>query len=202
MKHSNDLNLDASVIDRLSAFCEMVAKWTRTVNLIAPNDCDQLWDRHIADSLQLIPLMSQNLEDAADLGSGGGFPGLVLAVATGRHFHLVESDARKATFLKEASRTVGASTTIHQCRIEAAILPPVGVITARALAPLTQLIALALPHMGRHTVLLAPKGAKAADELTIARKHWRMMVRSVPSQTDPRATIFHLSEIEQAPPDA
>jgi len=138
--------------------------------------------------------------DAADLGSGGGFPGLVLAIATGWHFHLVESDARKASFLTEASRAAGAHTTIHPCRIEAAHLPPVGLITARALAPLTQLITLAKPHMGRDTVLLAPKGAKATAELITAQQRWRMRVSSEPSKTDPRATIFHLTEIQDAEP--
>lgn len=175
----------------------MVWRWNPTINLVAPNDMENIWDRHVADSLQLVPLMPNHSTVAADLGSGGGFPGLVLAIATGCHFHLVESDARKASFLTEASRAVGAVTTVHAQRIESARLPPIGLITARALAPLTQLIALAEPHMGPNTVLLAPKGAKANSELIAAQERWRMKVRSISSKTDPRATIFHLSEIHR-----
>ncbi len=108
---------------RLSDFSSLLLRWNRTVNLISPGDEPLLWERHIADSLQLVPLIDPLPDRAIDLGSGAGFPGLVLALATGVPFDLIEADQRKAAFLREATRITGAPARVHAVRIESRQLP-------------------------------------------------------------------------------
>lgn len=187
---------------RLRQFTDLLLRWNRTINLISRRDEPLIWDRHIRDSLALLTAVPPDGGPAADLGSGGGFPGLVLAIATDRHFHLVESDQRKCAFLREAARETGASVTIHPSRIETAALPQVSLITARALAPLPTLLDWATPHLAPGGVCIFPKGRTAEDELTAAAERWHMRVDRFPSPTDPAATILRLSEIARAgPPD-
>ncbi len=192
--------------DRLAAlgrFAELLLRWNRTVNLIARRDEANLWDRHIADSLQLAALLPGPAPARAiDLGSGGGFPGLVLAIATGIAFDLVESDQRKAAFLREAARIAGAPATVHATRIEAARIPPAPLITARALAPLPDLLALAAPLLAENGVCLFLKGANADTELTAAAARWHMRTERFPSRTAPGASILRISEIEFVQPTA
>ncbi len=118
------------------AIVALLVKWNPTIRLVSPPDLAAIWPRHIADSLQLLPLIPAGLDGAIDLGSGGGLPGLVLAIATGIHFDLVESDSRKAAFLSEAAIATRAPVTVHASRIEEVRLPRGGLVTARALAPL------------------------------------------------------------------
>jgi 16S rRNA (guanine(527)-N(7))-methyltransferase RsmG len=136
----------------------------------------------------------------ADLGSGAGFPGLVLAAAApDREIHLVESDRRKAAFLIEAARLLGLSRLrVHATRIEAASLPPVASVTARALAPLPALLSYAAPLLAPDGVAVFPKGRSAEAELTDAIRHWTMTVERFQSRTDPEATILRLSDIHRA----
>jgi 16S rRNA (guanine527-N7)-methyltransferase len=151
--------------------------------------------RHIDDCLQLVPLLPPGAARAIDLGSGAGFPGLVLAIATGIPFDLVESDHRKAAFLREAARATGAAATVHATRIEDVALPPAAVVTARALARLPRLLDLALPKLAPGGVCLFMKGASAAAELTEAAPEWHMRVEQIPSRTESSATILRISEI-------
>jgi 16S rRNA (guanine527-N7)-methyltransferase len=169
--------------DRLRQFADLLLRWNATLNLIAARDAGVVWDRHIADSLQLVPLMPANVARAIDLGTGGGFPGLVLAIATGVAFDLIESDRRKASFLRTAVLETGAPATVHCCRIEDAALPPAPLVTARALAPLPRLLPLAARLLTDDGVCLFLKGAKVEDELTAAERDWAMTVDRVPSQT-------------------
>lgn len=185
---------------RLAVFAQLLLRWTGRINLIAAADRPRLWERHIADSLQLVPLLPP-VARAIDLGSGGGFPGLVLAIATGIAFDLVEADQRKAAFLREAARATAAPVTVHAARIESLRLAPAGLVTARALAPLPRLLGWAAPLLAPGGILLLPKGAGAADELTAARAEWHMTARAVPSRTDPAATILHLSDLRRVPPE-
>ena len=154
--------------DRLRAYADLLATWTRRINLVAPADIPHIRSRHIEDSLRLVPLIPPSATHAIDLGSGAGLPGLVLAIATGLPFHLVESDRRKAAFLREAARITQAPATIHNTRIEALDLPPAPLLTARALAPLPALLALATPHLAPGGTMLFPKGARAAEEIAAA----------------------------------
>ena len=202
MKHSATPldSVSRETLERLQIYVDLLLRWNPTINLISRKDEAVVWERHIADALQLIPLLPQSCDIAVDLGSGGGLPGLVLAIATGAHFHLIEADHRKATFLREASRVTGAPTTIHATRSEAVRLPPVKLVTARALAPLTALIGMAQPFLAPDGMLIAPKGANAAAELTDARTQWHMAVARTTSITNPAATILQITEVSRAGP--
>jgi len=180
---------------RLDVFAAMLLRWNATVNLIAAGDVPVLRQRHIDDCLQLAPLMPPGVSRGIDLGSGAGFPGLMLAIATGVSFDLIEADHRKAAFLREAARAIGAPATVHACRIEAAKVGPVGLVTARALARLPQLLDLAAPKLADGGVCLFLKGASAAAELTDAAREWHMRIEQIPSRTESSATILRISEI-------
>jgi 16S rRNA (guanine527-N7)-methyltransferase len=183
--------------DRLNLFADLLLRWNRTVNLISRRDEAQVWPRHIGDSLQLIPHISGRPERAVDLGSGGGFPGLVLAIATAIPFDLIESDQRKCAFLREAAREAGADVRVIAQRIEATKVKPAALITARALAPLPALLELATPLLGEGGKCLFLKGETADSELTAAAAKWQMRVERFPSQTGPGAAILRLSEIRR-----
>ena len=157
---------------RLRAYAGLLATWTRRINLISAADVPHIWARHIQDSLRLLPLMPEGATHATDLGSGAGFPGLVLAIVSGIPVALVESDRRKAAFLQEAARLTQAPATVHATRIEACGLAPAPLVTARALAPLDRLLALAVPLLAPGGTMLFPKGARAAAEIEAARLGW------------------------------
>ena len=188
--------------ETLARFAALLLRWNCTINLIAPNDEAALWDRHIADSLQLAPLMVPRPHRAIDLGSGAGFPGLVLAITTGVPFDLIEADKRKAAFLREAARVTGAPVRIHATRIEAARVQPAPLITARALAPLPRLVTLAAPLLTSDGVCLFLKGSSAQAELTQTVARWHMQVESVPSRTAPDACILRISHLSRVTPTA
>lgn len=192
---------DGAIRTRLDAFRELLLTWNTRINLIAPADAAQIEQRHIADSLQLLPLLPE-AGPIGDLGSGGGLPALVLAAAEpDREWHLIESDRRKCAFLIEAARVMGLTATrIHATRIEDAALPPLSGLTARALAPLSKLLPLAARLLAPGGVAIFPKGRNAEAELTEAAGDWTMAVERHPSRTDPAATILRLSEIRRAAP--
>jgi 16S rRNA (guanine527-N7)-methyltransferase len=176
----------------LHQFAAILVRWNRTVNLISRADEQHLWKRHIDDSLQLLPLMEPVPSRAIDLGSGAGFPGLVLALASGVHFDLIEADQRKCAFLREAARITGAPVKIHAVRIEAASLTPAVLISARALAPLPRLLEMAAPLLTAGGRCLFMKGANVATELTHAGAEWQMQVERIPSRTDPEACVLRI----------
>jgi 16S rRNA (guanine527-N7)-methyltransferase len=186
---------------RLRLFLSLVEKWSPKINLISKSDMPHIWERHVQDSLRLLPHIPAGAQRAIDLGSGAGFPGLVLCIATGIPFDLVESDSRKAAFLMEAARQTAAPAKIHNVRIEAAKLAPATLITARALAPLEKLLGLACPHLAPGGICLFPKGRTAADELTLAAPLWHMDTECI---TDPAwgdSCILKVSQIRHAGPE-
>lgn len=184
---------------RLDDFLTLLLTWNTRINLIAEATPEAIRARHIKDSLQLLPLIPDGTAPLADLGSGGGFPGLVLALPSERPIHLVESDRRKAAFLTEAAARLGLRhVTVHASRIEAARLPPIGVVTARALAPLPALLAHAARLLGPGGVALFPKGRSATAELTDAAREWTFRAERFASRTDPEATILRLTDIQRA----
>ena len=196
MKHPP---LDDATTARLATFRDLLLRWNATINLVSARTAADVDARHIADSLQLVPLLPG--EGAiADLGSGGGLPGLVLAAALpDREVHLVESDRRKSAFLMDAAGRMGlARVKVHPQRIEQASLPPVAAVTARALAPLDILLGYATRFLGAHGVAILPKGRTAEQELTTAAAHWHFTTERFTSRTDPEATILRLSEIRRA----
>ena len=188
---------------RLDRFVELLLKWQRISNLVADSSVRHVWSRHIADSLQLLPL-APDARTWIDLGSGAGFPGLVLACAladtAGAAVHLVESNAKKAAFLREAARVSGAAAIVHHGRAEDLIpawQDPVDVVTARALAPLFVLVGLAAPVVKRGAKALFLKGQDVEVELTEATKCWNIEAAILPSRTDPRGRIIEIRALEE-----
>ncbi len=172
---------------RLDAYVALLRKWNRRINLVSRNSLEDVWRRHVLDSSQLMaflpPAPAGRSRVILDLGSGAGLPGLVLAILGAGEVHLVESDGRKAAFLREAARIAETEVRIHACRIEALTPFPVDLVTARALAPLTRLLALAGPFLGPETRCLFLKGAGVAAELEAARSAWDFSMESHPSCT-------------------
>ena len=183
--------------DRLEAFAALLLTWNRKINLISRADEAVLWERHINNSLELLPLLPHDFDHAIDLGSGAGFPGLILAIATGRPFDLIEADHRKAAFLREAARITAAPARVHTARAETVAIPCAPLITARAVATLPVLLDWACPLLASGGVCVFPKGRRAAEELTLAAAGWHMRVETFPSTSDPEARILRLSEIQR-----
>ena len=188
---------------RLDRFVAALLTWQRRINLIAPASVPKLWTRHVADSLQLVSL-APNARVWLDLGSGGGFPGLVVACALadtpGSRVHLVESNGKKAAFLREAVRVSGAPAIVHQGRIAQMIErigEPIDLVTARALAPLADLLALSEPWTKRGAQALFPKGQDVGAELTEASRYWNIEAVLIPSRTDPHGRILSVSRAEK-----
>lgn len=182
---------------RLDAYAALLGKWTRTVNLVSPGDRDELWTRHIRDSLRLLPLIPAGTDRALDLGSGGGLPGLVLAVATGIPFELVEADRRKAIFLQEAARVTGAPITVRCQRIEAGGLAPARLVTARALAPLPRLLGYAYPLLQPGGACLFHKGTEMEAELAGCGA-WRMRAERFPAPDRAGSVVLRITELAHA----
>lgn len=183
----------------LETYADLLAKWQARINLVAKDSLPDLWRRHILDSAQLLPLLPPGGDPVTDLGSGAGFPGLVLAIMTRRQVHLVDSDERKGAFLREAARQTGvlARVTIHTTRIEAAKAWKAPVLTARALAPLRQLLDWAEPYLTPASTCLFLKGARADEELTEAGRFWTMQATRHRSLTDPSGVILELSHLQR-----
>ena len=184
--------------ERLASFIKHLMRWNSRINLVAAGDVPNLWQRHVQDCLQLAPLIPGGVLNAIDLGSGAGFPGLILAIATGLPFTLIEADARKAAFLREAIRLTDASATVINQRIEAAKLGKAPLLTARALAPLDTLIGLAEPFLAAGGTLLFPKGANVEAEIAMAERRWTMRVERHISQTGGGGVILRISEVQRA----
>ncbi len=182
-------------LQRLDDFVTLLLQWQQRTNLIGSSTLPRLWTRHIADSLQLRDL----LPDAkvwADLGSGGGFPGLMLACALadtpGAKVYLIESNKKKAAFLSEAVRVTGAPAEVHAARLENVVDSLAGrvdAVTARALAPLKALLDQSFPLLRAGATGVFPKGQDVEAELTQASKYWTMRATLAPSRTDPKGRI-------------
>lgn len=183
------------------AYRDLLLRWNARINLISGETTAEIDQRHIADCAQLAPLLPPD-GALADIGSGAGLPGLVLAIMQpGREIHLVESDKRKAAFLVEASAQLQLSKVrVHACRAENAKLPGLAAITARALAPLAGLLPYAAQFLMPGGIALFPKGKTAEKELTEAALDWHFACERFPSATNPEATILRLSNIHRVQP--
>ncbi len=189
--------------ERLDRLIEILIRWQTNTNLVAYSTLATIWTRHVADSLQLFALVPPEAAHFADLGSGGGFPALPLACAlaekSGAHVHLVESNLKKAAFLREAIRATGVPATVHAERIEdfaKKFTGRVDVVTARALAPLPQLLEMAAPLLKSGVLGLFPKGQDVEAELTAASKSWSIDYDLAPSKTDPRGRIVIVRSLQ------
>ena len=197
------VDVSRETADRLDGLVALLLRWQRTTNLVAPSTIPTLWTRHIADSLQLVAI-APAARIWIDLGSGGGFPGLVIACALadvdGGRVHLVESNGKKAAFLREAARHLRLPVMVHHRRIEdfmKAFHETADVVTARALAPLLDLLGYAQPLLNSGAQGLFPKGQDVVAELTDAAKYWNIVAALVPSRTDPRGRIVVVRRAER-----
>jgi 16S rRNA (guanine527-N7)-methyltransferase len=184
-------------LDRLQAYEALLRQWSVRINLVAASTLGDLWRRHFFDSAQLFPLIPPDTPSLVDLGSGAGFPGLVLAIIGMQGVELIEADARKCAFLREAARVTAAPVTIHQARIDSVSRHVAGVVTARGLAPLDRLLPLAARFIGPGTACLFPKGKETGQELAAAQKSWVMEVTTHASRSDPRGVILCLSRVRR-----
>lgn len=181
-------------LERLKIYEGLLRRWQKAINLVGPKTLPDVWRRHFLDSAQLFFLAPEDRREGVwlDIGSGAGFPGLVIAIMGAAHVHLVESDIRKATFLREVSRETSAPVTVHAARIEHLAPFAVDVVTARACAPMAKLLDMAAPFWGDKTVGLFPKGRDVETELTEAAKYWNIEAELIPSQTSADARIVRL----------
>jgi 16S rRNA (guanine527-N7)-methyltransferase len=194
----DQFNVSRESRSRLEAYVSVLLKWQRQINLIGPSTVEQIWERHIGDAAQLVPLMRPGVKSIADLGSGSGIPGLVVAIVTGAHVHLYESNGKKAAFLREAVRHTGVSATVHQIRIEnlrdGLALPKVELVLARALAPLIQLLDYAAPFLEAGATGLFHKGQGVEAELAAAMQGWNLLYTLHPSMIDSHGVILEVKE--------
>jgi 16S rRNA (guanine527-N7)-methyltransferase len=185
--------------ERLGRYAELLVKWQGRMNLVSAETLGDLWRRHMLDSAQLLKLLPQATLSVADIGSGAGFPGLVLAILGVRQVHLIESDTRKCAFLAEAARAAGLDAgrnpVIHRTRVETIEGLRVDAVTARACAPLARLLGYAAPMLRPESVCLFLKGGRVGEELTQAEKTWRMEVERFPSLSDPSGTILRINQV-------
>lgn len=189
------VDVSRETLERCAAYLELLSRWQRTINLVGQATLADPWRRHILDSAQLWPLGAAWAQRLVDLGSGAGLPGLILAILGVPEVHLIESDRRKASFLREAARACAVAVEVHARRIEEVPLLGADVVTARALAPLPELLELAEPQVQKGTTCLFLKGRQAEAELTLARERWTMQVAREASLSDPNSQVLIISEI-------
>jgi 16S rRNA (guanine527-N7)-methyltransferase len=201
LKHR--LNVSRETEAAFHSYVAELARWQRVKNLVSEATLKDVWTRHIADSAQLVQYAPDESRIWVDLGSGAGLPGLILGIMLrerpGATVHLVEANSRKCAFLRAAARLTGAAVEIHNGRIDDVLpeLPPVDVITARALAPLPVLLAWTEKLWRKGVVALFPKGQDLELELTDAAKSWRLGYERLPSLTDHAARIVRIHELQR-----
>lgn len=195
-------NVSRETMDMLVAYENCLIKWNPAINLVSKQSMADLWTRHIQDSAQLWALMPKTATSLIDLGAGAGFPGMVLAIlakenSTPLKISLIEADQRKCSFLQYVCREIGLEPEIIAERIENIPSLSADVITARALAPLDQLLEFAERHKSTDGCCIFQKGRNVEKELTEARKNWTFKVQKTQSQTDPSGTILTIRDIRR-----
>lgn len=189
-------NVSRETLARLKAYADLLADWNARHNLVSKNSLPDLWERHMWDSAQLAPLVPPDARSLADLGSGAGFPGLVLAaMLPGVAVTLHEATAKKCAFLQAAADRMGLHVTIENARMEDLSHRAFDVVTARGCAPLPLLLEYAHSFVGPNSVCLFLKGQNVGSELTEAAKCWKMKTSQVASQTDPSGAIVTVREL-------
>ena len=193
------LNLDDAVMETFDGYAEALARWQQSINLVGPKTLADPWRRHYLDSAQLLDYLPDKAATLVDIGSGAGFPGMVLAILLpkvgGTQVELIESDQRKCVFLNEIKRLTSAPVTVHNVRAEAYDGPKGDVVTARACAPLARLLPWAAAVLKPGGRCLFLKGESVQDELTLARKDWKMQTQLHPSRSDSSGAILEVSDL-------
>lgn len=196
------VNVSRETYEKLEHLCALIAKWTKTINLISPKSVPEIWDRHIVDSAQIYQIAPANWTNWVDLGSGGGLPALVIAVLDEerRPITLVESDQRKCLFLNTAKRELGLNILVINKRIEQTELEGFDIMSARALAPLPDLLAYSVQYLTPDGRAILPKGARFNEELDQAREDWQFDVTLHHSLTNTESRILEVSRIHRREP--
>jgi 16S rRNA (guanine527-N7)-methyltransferase len=197
------LNADRELEERLDIYVGLLARWRKITNLISEATFANVWSRHIADSGQLLGF-APNARRWVDMGSGAGFPGMVIAIqlanTPGARVHCIESDQRKCAFLREVARATSAPVQIHAARIESIdpdALAPVDAVTSRALAPLPRLVEFANVWLSRGAIGVFPRGRSAEEQIEAFSNAPQLQIESFPSQLDPKARIIRVHSAEQ-----
>lgn len=198
-----NVNVSRETFEKLEAFEALVRKWTPKINLIAHSTVPEIWQRHIVDSAQLYAIAPENYEHWVDIGSGGGFPGIVMAILgnagmPNARFTFIESDQRKATFLRTASRELSLSVKVISERIENVPEQCADVVSARALGALDALMPALQRHLSPNGIALLHKGRRYADEISQAQLNWDFEITDVPSITEPDARLLAIQRISRA----
>jgi 16S rRNA (guanine527-N7)-methyltransferase len=189
------LDVPRETQEKLDCYVQLLIKWQARINLISSKTLPEIWHRHILDSAQLVSYLPKTPSVILDMGSGAGLPGVILAILTRHQLHLVESDSRKIAFMRTALRETGTSAILHEQRMEAVPALRPDIITARALAPLSQLITLASAQHHEKIEYLFLKGREAKQELTALPACPKMEAECLPSMTDSQASIIRLKPI-------
>ncbi len=196
-----DLNVSRETMDRLGAYVHLLEKWQQRVNLVADSTLPHIWTRHILDSAQLTTAVPNwNACSWLDLGSGAGFPGMVIAILRGSDsppIHLIESDRKKALFLTEVARQTETSVVVLNQRIETVGHMEVEIVSARACARLVNLLEWAEGFLAPQGLCIFPKGQDVEGELTEAHKCWRMQVEILPSITHDQGKILRIGDLQR-----
>ena len=190
------MNVSRETMGKLELYAALLLKWNPAINLVAKSTLADLWARHFEDSAQVFDLCPPEARRWVDLGTGGGFPGMVVALLANER--QVESDQRKATFLRTVARECGIEVEVQAVRAEMLAPQAADVVSARALAPLTELLGYAARHLAHGGSAILLKGAQAEAEIAQALASWRFTVHKTPSKTDPRAVILTFREITRA----
>lgn len=196
------VDVSRETIEQLQIFGALIEKWTKRINLIAPNTVPDIWDRHIVDSAQVYQYADPSWAHWVDLGSGGGLPGLVIAILdpSKRPVTLIESDTRKCLFLNTVRRELNLNVTVLNERIDAVSIPPADILSARALAPLQDLLGFTANLLKPSGTALFSKGIKYEEELDAALKNWQFEHIAHASHTNPDARILEISRIHRREP--
>ncbi len=193
---SHGLDVSRETREKFNRYAKLLLKWQKAINLVSPTTLEDMAERHFLDSVQLIRQIPEKGVKLADLGSGAGFPGLVLAMLGIADVHLIESDVRKATFLREVSRETGTKVTVHDDRIEDVTIEGLDFITARALAPVKDLCGMVAHLAGEKPVTaLFLKGEKTEEELIKAKKSFNFSIEIFDSVTDPTGKILKIKDL-------
>ncbi|MGH6897361.1 MAG: 16S rRNA (guanine(527)-N(7))-methyltransferase RsmG [Geminicoccaceae bacterium] len=192
------LDVSRETLERLTVYLGLLRRWQPTINLVGAATLADPWRRHFLDCAQLAPLVPSAARSCIDVGSGAGFPGMVLALLGVSGVHLIESDRRKAQFLREVARATGAAVAVHAERIEHLPPWPADVVTTRALARLPRLLQLVEPFVSSHSVCLFLKGGSVEHELTQARISWHMVAERLPSLSHPSGVVLALRGVCRA----
>ncbi len=190
-------DVSRETLARLQIYVDLLRRWQTAINLVSPNSLADVWRRHVWDSAQLLPQLDDPAAPVLDIGSGAGFPGLILAILGVETVTLVDSDARKGSFLREVARQTDTPVTVLTGRVEtmADRIAPPAVITARAVASLPLLLETIKLYIRPNTVCFFHKGRQAEAEIAAAREGWRFQVTRIPSHTDASGVILKVEDI-------